>query len=216
MAIKESNTLQQALSRSAAKFHGNIACRILQKDNTYKTLTYKQLFENAMELAAFLHSKKLKPQTCIGIYAPNCPEWVIVCNAILLNKNIVLPIDPKNGSVELSHIIKDAKIDYVFASSRLAENLRDMNLEGIVILDNPKTPPQLETKNIFTLDDILKQKKTAYVPPPVDPNDIATIIYTSGTTGEPKGVILAHKNFFANLEAVSELFECYPEDEFLS
>ncbi len=46
--------------------------------------------------------------------------------------------------------------------------------------------------------------------------EIATIIYTSGTTGEPKGVVLAHRNFFANLEAVSELFECYPEDEFLS
>src|SRR5699024_2956728 len=51
----------------------------------------------------------------------------------------------------------------------------------------------------------------------IDRDQLATIIHTSGTTGKPKGVMLSHGNFLANLEAVQFwLIELLPEDLSLS
>ena len=49
-----------------------------------------------------------------------------------------------------------------------------------------------------------------------EPDEIAGYIYTSGTTGNPKGVLLSHKNFCANVNAIEGLFPITPEDRSLA
>ncbi|HVJ21134.1 MAG TPA: long-chain fatty acid--CoA ligase [Polyangiaceae bacterium] len=49
-----------------------------------------------------------------------------------------------------------------------------------------------------------------------EPDEIAGYIYTSGTTGKPKGVLLSHKNFCANVNAIEGLFPITPEDRSLA
>ncbi|HEX9105161.1 MAG TPA: AMP-binding protein, partial [Polyangia bacterium] len=47
-------------------------------------------------------------------------------------------------------------------------------------------------------------------------DDVAEIIYTSGTTGRPKGVLLTHGNFLADVAAMREVFPIGPEERTLA
>ncbi len=50
----------------------------------------------------------------------------------------------------------------------------------------------------------------------VGPGDLASIVYTSGTTGDPKGVMLTHRNFAANIESSQAVLTFDPSDVLLS
>ncbi len=50
----------------------------------------------------------------------------------------------------------------------------------------------------------------------IEPDSLATIIYTSGTTGHPKGVMLSHRNFLANVADVNQVIGISEDDTALS
>ena len=50
----------------------------------------------------------------------------------------------------------------------------------------------------------------------IEPDALATIIYTSGTTGHPKGVMLSHRNFLANVADVNQVIGVSDDDTALS
>ena len=50
----------------------------------------------------------------------------------------------------------------------------------------------------------------------IEPDALATIIYTSGTTGHPKGVMLSHRNFLANVADVNQVIGVSEDDTALS
>ncbi|MSP51514.1 MAG: hypothetical protein EXQ91_03850 [Alphaproteobacteria bacterium] len=52
---------------------------------------------------------------------------------------------------------------------------------------------------------------------PARSSDIALIQYTSGSTGDPKGVVLTHANFLANIRSMGEAMYVDPsKDVFVS
>ena len=145
----------------------------------------------------------------VGIWAPNCAEWVLVQYATAKLGVILVNINPASQSHELAFVLKHSGLRTLVASPNLrgvdcaatiagvrgdCPKLRDVVLIGgrewsELIAGGRRADPSLLAKIGLTLS----------------PDDPINIQYTSGTTGFPKGATLSHHNILNNGYFVGEL-----------
>ena len=102
--------------------------------------------------------------------------------AVLENRAIVVPINPKLKNRELKYIIKDADLRYI-----LTDNSEGRITESADIISNNKSGKDayfIEINN-HTAEDVRFDNLV---------DGTAIILYTSGSTGRAKGVMLTHVN----------------------
>jgi long-chain acyl-CoA synthetase len=145
----------------------------------------------------------------IAIISNNRPEWLMADMATQQIGVIWVPVYPTTNPLELTFILNDASVQYMFASNQ--------ELYNKVMSIKDKVPC---LKEVYTFDhiagakhwselclkdaDLLQQVDVIKKTIPVE--QVATFIYTSGTTGTPKGVMLTHHNIYFNLQAGKKSF----------
>ena len=153
----------------------------------------------------------------------NRPEWNFIDMGISQVGAVHVPVYPNMGKDDYDFIIKhsDAKIviagqqDHYtrIAPSALAVQtvLKVYTMDKLDGVDHWMDVVELGRSK----RDELFQKLTE-VRDEVNPKDLMTIIYTSGTTGQPKGVMLNHLNFIANIDGTRNLLNVVEGDRYLS
>jgi len=145
----------------------------------------------------------------IAIISANRPEWLISDMATQQIGVIWVPVYPTTNPLELTFILNDASVKYMFASSIDLYNKVMSIKDQVPCLKEVYTYDHIEgakhwTELCLTDADLLNQVEVIKTTIPVD--QVATFIYTSGTTGTPKGVMLTHKNIYFNLQMGKESF----------
>ncbi len=170
-----------------ARFGGDVAV-VQSLGYRREKLTYKELSVKARLWSQAIAERGIAPGDRVLLWGPNSAEWVACFWGILLRGAVVVPMDAAAAPDFVQRAIKDAGVKLI---------LRDRQQ-----LELPDAPPSLIINDF---------KNVVASPAPssdsgVDPGDastrgtIAEILYTSGTTAEPRGVVLTHGNFLANLE----------------
>jgi long-chain acyl-CoA synthetase len=227
-------TIPQLLLDAVNK-HPEVAAQMSKNaQGQFQTTSYKTLYSEVETLAAGLKSLGVGPGTKVGLISDNRKEWLISDLAILGLGGIDVPRGRDTMENELQFIL--AKTAVTIAMVENQEQLekvfavhKGLKLKHIVILDRTwdksaggKIPSGLK---VHSFDEILAlgEKEKAKDPEfftqslaAVKPNDLATIIFTSGTTGEPKGVMISHKNFTHQLQAVPLVIDVNPGEVWLS
>jgi fatty-acyl-CoA synthase len=183
--------------------------------------SWASLARQADAMAAGLLALGLEPGERIGIWSPNCAEWVLVQFAAAKAGIILVTINPAYRLSELEYTLNKVGVkalvaaeryktsDYVGMVEALAPELPD-SFPGA--LQAPRVPSLRAAIKIggavrsgwFDLDDIPglaeseHDAQLAEISARLGPHDAINIQFTSGTTGLPKGATLTHRNILNN------------------
>jgi len=159
------------------------------------TLTWRALADRVEALASSLASDGLRAGDRIGYLCQNSAEVIQTILAAAALDAIVVPLNIRLTTPELSWIVDDADLAALLADAayeRPAAELRD-GRDLRVYWQGPGRPewarPLADTPAGAPAG---RLKRTVG-----DPDVPAFISYTSGTTGRPKGAVLTHGNFLA-------------------
>ena len=207
MRASSIDTLQTLLGQLAQ--HGERVVLAQIGQGTREELSYRALDAESERLAAGLARRGLEVGDRVILLAPNSPEWLIACVALLRTGLVPVPIDSQMGGADLEHIIRDCGAAWIFTTTLGAQRLAELEIsahEHVVLLDEPGNGAE------FWKDLCVDGVNTDIV---VSTYDTAVIFYTSGTSGFPKGVPLTHANIVSNLKALRSLEIVHSEDRVL-
>lgn len=172
--------------------------------------TYAQFGAAVDELASALHVSGVAKGDRVGIWAVNCPEWVLVQYATARIGAIMVNINPAYRTHEVEYVLKQAGVSLLFASlghktsdyRAMVEQVRGgiPELREVVYFGDPGWEALLGRATPDVTYDELSC------------DDPINIQYTSGTTGFPKGATLSHHNILNNGYFVGELIAYSEQD----
>jgi fatty-acyl-CoA synthase len=177
-------------------------------------LTYAELDAAVNAVACGLLAAGIEKGDRVGIWAPNCVEWVLVQFATAKIGAILVNINPAYRTHELEYALRQSRIrllvsaqafktsDYVAMVDEVRGGLDA--LESVVFLETDEWAALAAT----AVDDEALRARMATLAF----DDPINIQYTSGTTGFPKGATLSHHNILNNGFFVGELVGYTEED----
>ena len=188
-----------------------------------KTYTYAELGDMVTKAAAGLQELGVGKGVKVGLFLPNCPQFVVSYFGVLKAGGTVVNYSPLYSEDELLHQIEDSETDIMVTLSlkalypKMATMLQRSRVKKLIVgalqdvLPFPKNLlfPLLKSGEIAKVPNDSKHvsyrqllnNEGRYSPSDVDvKEDIAVLQYTGGTTGVSKGAMLTHANLYANTQ----------------
>ena len=210
MAVNK-RTIIDLFEESVAKYGAKEF--LLEKHNgKFEPTTYAASKVEVLRIGAGLVALGIERGDRVAILAEGCNNWIISELGLLYAGAVSVPLSIKlEEANDLMFRLKHSDSKLIFVSNHQLRKVRTIvndlpDLKNIIVWGDVKDGLQEGEMSLETLkamgDEYLKENKESFleIGRAVQNNDIATITYTSGTTADPKGVVLTHRNYTANVE----------------
>ena len=171
--------------------------RIVRDDGTDERWTYRDLAFRSRCAAWRLRALGLAPGDRLLTWSPSAPELPAVYLGAMMAGLILVPLDLRMAPDAIERVAARAEARHLaLGTGRDAPDPRDARLDrfATTTVDRLAAPPDAT----FPAD--WEARLAAWPRPSRD--DLFELVFTSGTTGDPKGVMLAHANVMATIEAI--------------
>ncbi|WP_433465137.1 AMP-binding protein [Spirillospora sp. CA-128828] len=207
------DTIGANLDRTVAAFSERDA---LVERTSGRRWTYEQFSDDVDAVALGLRDLGVVKGDRVGIWSPNCAEWMLVQYATAKLGAILVNINPAYRVHELEFVLNQAGIRTLvaapaFKTSDYAAMIEEVRpkcaaLRDVLLIGTPGWDALLESGRTGDPSILAEIGRTLTADDPIN------IQYTSGTTGFPKGATLSHHNILNNGYFVGELCGYDEED----
>ena len=195
-------------------------------DGVWTETSFEETREESYRIGAGLMQLGLKKGDKVALLSQGRNLWITSELGILYAGGVNVPLSIKlTESTDLLFRIQHSDSRYVIVSEQQLGKIRNIiadcpKVEKVIVLD----PIADYRENEMAISDViamgeayLKEHMEDFkaVYESIQPDDYANISYTSGTTADPKGILLTHRNYTANVEQGSSVIQCKKGDVML-
>src|ERR1700760_3155768 len=215
--VTQYTSLVELLEESFAKFRDRKAFICMDK-----SISYRDLDEMSLALAAYLQSKGLQKGARVALMMPNVLQYPVSTAAVLRAGYAVVNVNPLYTPRELEHQLKDSGAEAIIVLENFATTLQQvmartavkhvivgsmgdlLGLKGmivnLVVRRVKKMVPAYSLPGAVLFNDaVTAGRNKRFNKPTIGPDDVAFLQYTGGTTGVSKGATLLQRNIVANV-----------------
>jgi len=207
------------LEEAAEKYKGRpYLCD--KKDQGWEQISFDQADKISKSFAAALLQRGFQKEDKSVILAEGRSQWVLTELALFRIGAVSVPLSLKLMVEEIPFRVNHSESRAIFFTHITWEKIKevkdkfDKDLLFVCMDDSPELLKKIEEsglergKNLLTWQELLKEgedceKETESLLTQCRVNmktdDVVNVCYTSGTTGNPKGIMLTHANYFANI-----------------
>ena len=206
--------------RSAAeRFGGETA--IIDGDRRY---SFEELANQMVEAVRATIALGVEPGDRVGLCAPNSAEWIIAALGILGAGGVIVPLNTRFKSGELSYILRKSGAKALLASSFLDNDyIADLQkadpdlpaLRRTVSVLGPPGAASLTWEEFLQGGEAVGRARAQESIDRLTPDQVSDVMFTSGTTGHPKGVVLTHGQSLRAYGWMAEEYTFGTSDSFL-
>ena len=195
-------------------------------DGVWTETTFRETREEAYKIGAGLMQLGLKKGDKVALLSQGRNLWVTSELGILYAGGVNVPLSIKlTESTDLLFRIQHSDSRYVIVSEQQLPKIRSIIdkcplVEKVIVLDpitdylpNEMPIAELIAMGKAFLAEHAEDFQSVYQS--ILPDDYANISYTSGTTADPKGILLTHRNYTANVEQGASVIQCRKHDVML-
>ncbi len=215
--VSQYTSLVELLEESFAKFADRKAFICMDK-----SISYRDLDEMSLALAAYLQSKGLQKGARVALMMPNVLQYPVSTAAVLRAGYAVVNVNPLYTPRELEHQLKDSGAEAIIVLENFATTVQQVigktavkhvivgsmgdllgfkgMIVNLVVRRLKKMVPAYSLPGAVTFNDALAAGRSMKLnKPKIARDDVAFLQYTGGTTGVSKGATLLHRNILANV-----------------
>ena len=185
----------------------------------YTPTTYAQVQKQVYRIGAGLQALGVQKGDTMALLSEGRNMWVMGELGMFYAGAVNVPLSIKlEESNDLLFRLLHGDVKYVMVSGTQLRKIRAIKdkltlVEKVIVFDAQQTYEEKE----MSLDELLQmgdnflsshtEEEFLKVANSIQNDDYATITYTSGTTADPKGVVLTHRNYTANVEQALTLVD---------
>ena len=160
-------------------------------------LAYRELNVRANQLAHYLQSKGISPESRVGIWMERSLDMMVALLGALKAGGAYVPLDPNYPQERLAFMLSDSQVPVLLTKQRFIKDLPQYAGQ-VVCLDRDW--------------DVISKESAVSPTVHIKQDDAVYVIYTSGSTGTPKGVVGLYRGAVNRLNWMWRAYPFKPEE----